>query len=110
MSELEQRERECLARYCALLAERLGADLLAVQMFDSDDIDLLVVTAGEIPEDEQEELRNEAHPVSLECGRRISLHFVSQASLVDPKTERVRELLVRIRSQAVNVWPGPVTM
>jgi hypothetical protein len=68
MSELDQRERECLARYCSLLAERLGEDLLAVQMFGSAD------------------------------------------SLMDPESARVRELRVRIRSQAVKVLPGPVTM
>jgi predicted nucleotidyltransferase len=124
MRELEQRERECLARYCSLLAERLGADLLAVQMFGSaargdmwpehssmhSDIDLLVITARELLEAEQEALTDETYPFYLECGRQISPNFVSQDSLAHPESESVRELLVRIRSQAVNVWPGPVTM
>jgi predicted nucleotidyltransferase len=124
MSELDQQERDCLARYCSLLAERLGGDLLAVQMFGSaargdmgaehspmhSDIDLLIVTARELPPAEQEALTTETYPFYLECGRQISPNFVSQDSLVHPESERVRELLLRLRTQAVVVWPGPVTM
>jgi predicted nucleotidyltransferase len=35
MQALAQSERECLARYLALLAERLGDRLLGVRMFGS---------------------------------------------------------------------------
>jgi len=103
MAELEQQERECLARYCSLLAERLGEDLLAVQMVGSEDIHLLVVTARELPAAEQEELTNETYPFYLECGRQFSPSFVSEDSLARPEVGR-------LRTQAVNVWPGPVTM
>jgi hypothetical protein len=78
-------------------------------MFGSD-IDLLVITAHQLPEAEEEALTAETHPFYLECGCQISPHFVSQDSLVHPESERVRELLLRLRSRAVNIWPGPVTM
>src|SRR5262249_10249004 len=72
---VDERERDCLRRYCGLLAERLGGDLVAVRMFGSaargdmwpahspmhSDVDLLVVTRGAVPARVQEELLNETY-------------------------------------------------
>jgi predicted nucleotidyltransferase len=117
-------ERECLGRYVRLLAERLGADLLAVRLFGSaargdmwpdhspmhSDIDLLVVTAREIGDDEEKKLVAETYELYLECGRQISPHFVSQDQIVKADSERIRDVLDRVRTEGVDVWPGPVTM
>jgi predicted nucleotidyltransferase len=117
-------ERECLGRYVGLLAERLGADLLAVRLFGSaargdtcpedspmrSDMDLLVVTARELGDDEEEKLVAETYEPYLECGRQISPHFVSQDQIVKPDSDRIRGVLDRVRTEGVDVWPGPVTM
>jgi hypothetical protein len=110
VTPLAPNERDCVARYCALLADRLGADLLAVKMFGSRTIELLVVTARELSGEEQEELVEATHPFYVECGRQISPHFLCQDRLVAPRSERVRELLGRVRTEGMDVWPGPVSM
>src|SRR5205085_11053840 len=85
---LTEPERDCLSRYCGLLATRLP-DLVVVRMFGSaargdmwpagspmhSDIDLLVVTREAVPEALQEELANETYPLYLESGRQLSPHF-----------------------------------
>jgi predicted nucleotidyltransferase len=82
-------------RYCALLRERLGADLVDITLFGSaargemwpdhspmhSDIDLLVITRGEIPPETQEELLNETYPLFLECGRQLSPQFRDEATI-----------------------------
>lgn len=119
MASLDERERDCLRRYCDLLHARLGEGLVAVRMFGSaargdmwgahapmnSDIDLLVVTADDVPEAEQEELLDETYPLYLECGRQLSPHFFSRRRLADPESERTRDFLARIEPDAVAVWP-----
>jgi predicted nucleotidyltransferase len=84
-----------MARYCALLRERLGDRLVEVRLFGSaargdmwpdhspmhSDIDLLVVTRGVVPEETQEELVNETYPLFLECGRQLSPQFRDEATV-----------------------------
>jgi predicted nucleotidyltransferase len=120
MAELTDTERACLARYCALLAERLGDRLVAVRMFGSaargdmwgpgspmhSDVDLLVVTRDAMPEREQDDLLNETYPLCLECGRQLSPHFFSEDRLAAPGDECTREFLARIEPEARVVWPA----
>jgi predicted nucleotidyltransferase len=107
---LDARERDCLRRYCELLAERLGDELVRVTMFGSaargdmwppgspmhSDIDLLVLTEHDVPETRQEELINATYPLFLECGRQLSPHFFRA---------RTVEFLVRVAEEGVDVWP-----
>ena len=120
MGELTAHERDCLRRYCALLAERLGERLLAVRMFGSaargdmwaahspmhSDIDLLVVTTEPVAEAEEEDLLNETYPLYLECGRQLSPHFFAERRLADPDDERTRDFLAGIAADGTEVWPG----
>jgi predicted nucleotidyltransferase len=119
MASLSANERDCLDRYCALLRERLGERLNEVRMFGSaargdmwraqssmnSDIDLLVVTRGDIPESEQDELLNETYPLYLECGRQLSPHFFSERRLAAPESPRTRDFLERVAPDALSVWP-----
>jgi predicted nucleotidyltransferase len=80
---LDERERDCLQRFCALLHDRLAERLVEVRMFGSaargdmwpshapqhSDIDLLGVTRAPVAPDEAEALLNETYPLYLECGR-----------------------------------------
>jgi predicted nucleotidyltransferase len=120
MAELTATERACLARYCDLLAERLGDRLVAVRMFGSaargdmwgerspmhSDVDLLVVTRESVSERERDDLLNETYPLYLECGRQLSPHFFTEERLAAPDDERTREFLERIESEARVVWPA----
>jgi hypothetical protein len=124
MSGLSPTERDCVGRYCALLAERLGPDLLAIRMFGSaargdmwperspmhSDIDLLVVTSREIGQAEDEALVAPTYELYLECGRQISPQFVCQDRLAAPDSERLRELLARLGTEGVELWPRRATM
>jgi predicted nucleotidyltransferase len=119
VGSLGQLERDCLARYCALLERRLGDGLVAVRVFGSaargdmwpghspmhSDIDLLVVTRAEVPAAEQEQLLEETYPLYLECGRQLSPHFFGKRRLAAPENARTRELLDRIAAESVVVWP-----
>jgi predicted nucleotidyltransferase len=119
MAELTDTERDCLARYCDLLAERLGARLVDVRMFGSaargdmwsasspmhSDVDLLVVTREAVPDDEQDDLLNETYPLYLECGRQLSPHFFSEQRLAAPADDLTREFLARIADDVRVVWP-----
>jgi predicted nucleotidyltransferase len=112
---LTEAERDCLDRYCARLAERLP-DLVAVRMFGSaargdmwpahspmhSDIDLLVVTRGDVGEDVREDLVNETYPLYLECGRQLSPAFMSEARLAEPG--EAAELVTRVAAEGVDVW------
>jgi predicted nucleotidyltransferase len=112
---LTDAERECLDRYCALLAERLP-DLVAVRMFGSaargdmwpahspmhSDVDLLVVTRGEVAEPVREALLNETYPLYLECGRQLSPAFMSEARLAEPG--EAAEFVARVAAEGVDVW------
>ena len=114
---LTETERECLERYCALLAARLP-DLVRVRMFGSaargdmwpahspmhSDIDLLVVTREEVPEDVQEKLGNETYPLYLECGRQLSPQFLAAARVAAPPDERTRAFVAQAEADGVDVW------
>jgi predicted nucleotidyltransferase len=119
MADLTDAERDCLERYCRLLAERLGERLVDVRMFGSaargdmwgahspmhSDVDLLVVTREPLAEAEQEDLCNETYPLYLECGRQLSPHFFSEARLAAPADELTRDFLARIADEVRVVWP-----
>ena len=119
MAALNELERECVQRFCALLRERLGEQLTQVRMFGSaargdmwparspmhSDVDLLIVTGEPVAEREQEVLVNEIYPLYLECGRQISPHFHDERSLAEPADERMREFVERVADDGVTVWP-----
>jgi predicted nucleotidyltransferase len=102
-------ERNCLRRYCELLSERLGDELVRVTMFGSaargdmwpedspmhSDIDLLVLTEHDVPERHQEELIDETYPLFLECGRQLSPHFFRAQTV---------EFLVQAAQEGVDVF------
>jgi predicted nucleotidyltransferase len=110
---LDERERDCLRRYCELLAGRLGQELVRVRMFGSaargdmwppgspmhSDIDLLVVTRRGVPEAVQEELLNETYPLYLECGRQLSPTFLTEA-----RAAEASEFLAQVERDGVDVW------
>jgi hypothetical protein len=118
---LTEAERDCLNRYCRLLAARLGDRLVLVRMFGSaargdmwpaysphhSDIDLLVVTRDAVAEDEREALLDETYPLYLECGRQLSPAFFSQARMAAPESARTREFLARVADEGVDVWSSP---
>jgi predicted nucleotidyltransferase len=103
-------ERDCLERYLELLAQRLGDDLVEAVVFGSvargeawpagmhirSDLDLLVRTRRELPEDEKAALFDETYPLFLECGRQISPAIVSRPS---------PELESAVAEDGVRVWP-----
>jgi predicted nucleotidyltransferase len=119
VSSLDDRERDCLDRYCSVLDERLRERLVEVRMFGSaargdmwgahspmnSDIDLLVMTRNDVTEPERDELLNETYPLYLECGRQLSPHFFSERRLAQPESERTSEFLARIGPESVTVWP-----
>src|SRR4051794_29595387 len=119
MAALNDVERACLSRFCRLLEQRLGDRLAEVRMFGSaargdmwsahspmhSDVDLLVVTRLEVPEEQQEALLDETYPLYLECGRQLSPHFFSERRLRDPGDLRTRDFLEQIERDAVVVWP-----
>jgi predicted nucleotidyltransferase len=120
VGRLNDLERACLSRFCALLQERLGERLVEVRIFGSaargdmwpahspmhSDIDLLVVTRSDIPEDESDELLNETYPLYLECGRQLSPHFFSQRRLAEPEDQRAAEFLERVAAESVPCFLG----
>jgi predicted nucleotidyltransferase len=115
---LDERERDCLRRYCDLLADRLGDTLLNIRMFGSaargdmwpddsphhSDVDLLVMTREAVPEETREELINETYPLYLECGRQLSPHFFTEQRLATPESERTRAFLAEVERDGVDVW------
>jgi hypothetical protein len=117
MAMLTETERDCLDRYCGLLAARLR-DLVVVRMFGSaargdmwpasspmhSDIDLLVVTREAVPEAVRAELENETYPLYLECGRQLSPQFFTQARREAPESERTRAFLAQVEAEGVDVW------
>ena len=120
VGRLDDLERECLERFCALLHERLGHRLLEVRLFGSaargdmwpahspmhSDVDLLVVTREPVTAREEEELLNETYPLYLECGRQLSPHFFAERRLAEPEDERTRRFLEGVAGEAVTVWPA----
>jgi predicted nucleotidyltransferase len=120
MAALTETERDCLDRYTALLAARLGDRLVEIRMFGSaargdmwgahspmhSDVDLLVVTTAAVPAAEQEYLLNETYPLYLECGRQLSPQFYTEERLAAPGDERTRAFLARIARDVRVVWPA----
>jgi predicted nucleotidyltransferase len=117
MAGLSEPERHCLVRYCTLLREELGEQLVEVRMFGSaargdmwpahspmhSDIDLLVVTRDPVPEGDRMRLLDATYPLYLECGRQLSPHFFDEQRLAAPEDQRTRVFLERIAPDAVVV-------
>ncbi len=89
LRHLSAPERAAVRRFVALLIERLGRNVVEVQLFGSaargdmwsaqmpmrSDIDLLVLTREPVAPTVQGDLDNETYPLFLECGRQIGLLF-----------------------------------
>jgi predicted nucleotidyltransferase len=115
---LGETERDCLERYCALLRSRLGDELVAIRMFGSaargdmwpahspmhSDVDLLVVTRGEVLASTRDELVDETYPFFLECGRQFSPTYFAEGRLATPTDERTRDFLAQVERDGVDVW------
>ena len=107
---LTEVERDCLERYLGLLAERLGDDLVEAVVFGSvargeawpagmpirSDLDLLVRTRRELPEEEKAALFDLTYPLFLECGRQISPAITARPS---------GSLAAAVAEDGVRVWP-----
>ncbi len=112
-------EQACLGRYLELLRERLGERLLAVRLFGSaaradmwpaaspmhSDIDVLVVTDGELAAGERDDLVDETYPLYLECGRQISPQFLSAGEVRAPSGAARRAFLERVAEEGRTLWP-----
>lgn len=118
LEPLEPAERECLDRYLVTLRERLGAKLRRVVLFGSaargdmwrampirSDIDLLVLTEGDVDEADQEELANATFPLFLECGRQIAPQFRTVGWFASPP-DRHQEFVARIHAEGVDLIVG----
>jgi predicted nucleotidyltransferase len=106
-------ERRTLDAYVALLRERLGERLLAVRVFGSvargerwpagmpirSDLDLVVLVAEPLPEQEIDELVDETYPLFLESGRQLSPQFRT------PEQHAASPSRAAVDADAVEVWP-----
>ena len=63
------------------------------------DLDLLVVTREQLPEETKDALFDETYPLFLECGRQISPAFVTQGKLSE-------SLAAASARDGVRIWPG----
>lgn len=109
---LSDLERGCLDRYLDLLAECLGDDLVEAVVFGSvargeawpsgmsirSDLDLLVRTRRELPDEEKGELVDATYPLFLECGRQISPAIVCVGTISE-------SLAAAVAADGVTVWP-----
>jgi hypothetical protein len=114
---LNDAERACLARYCALLAERVrarrGVDVrvrgarghVAARFADALGRRPARRHARRGPGGGPGGLLNETYPLYLECGRQLSPHFFSRGRLAAPVDDRTREFLRELGADAVVVWP-----
>jgi predicted nucleotidyltransferase len=108
-------ERRTLDAYVSLVAERLGGRLVAIRVFGSvargeswpvgmpirSDLDLLVLVARPLSEQERVELVDETLPLFLESGRQISPQFRTvDVHASSPSREAIDR-------DAVEVWPCP---
>jgi predicted nucleotidyltransferase len=109
---LAEVERSCLARYVELIVDELGEELVEVVLFGSvargetwprgmairSDIDVLVVTASELPTKREQELVGATYELFLECGRQIGPHFRTRAQFEDSSAflENVRRDGIRL--------------
>lgn len=110
LAVLTETERACLDRYIELLVARLGDELVEIVVFGSvargeswpagmpirSDLDLLVRTRAELPQDQKHALFDETYPLFLECGRQISPAIVAEPS---------ESLAAAVESDGVRVWP-----
>jgi predicted nucleotidyltransferase len=119
VASLTDAERECVRRYCALVADTLGPNLRRVILFGSaargdmwpeaspmhSDVDLLVETDREVAADERSDLVDATYELFLECGRQISPTFRTVEQLASSRDERVQEFAERLAADGVVVWP-----
>lgn len=110
---LNDRERECVRRYVALLVERLAANLVQAWLFGSaargdmwpdkmpmrSDIDLLVLSREPIEEAVQQELGDETYPLFLECGRQIAPQFRTMTWFDVLDEESDQAFVARVRQE-----------
>lgn len=110
---LNDTERRTLDAYVAVLEEALGERLLAVRVFGSvargeswprgmpirSDLDLLVLVADPVTEDEEQALVDATFPLFLESGRQISPQFRTREQHAASPSR------AGIDADAVEVWP-----
>jgi hypothetical protein len=115
MPELDTAERECLARYCAEVARRLGARLIRIELFGPAargedpgphprELDVLVVTRSTLTLADEGALVDAVYPLLAEFERRVRPHVFAAAQLDAPDSELVRELLARVAEEGVVIW------
>ncbi|HVN87612.1 MAG TPA: nucleotidyltransferase domain-containing protein [Candidatus Binatia bacterium] len=112
-------ERSCVERYVALVAERLGSNLLDVWLFGSaargdmwgahmpmhSDIDVLVLTADAVAPAAQDELIDETYPLFLECGRQIAPQFKVADEFRTSTSAHVQTFRQRVDVEGTRLFP-----
>jgi predicted nucleotidyltransferase len=110
LEHLAPNERACGQRFLAMLAERLGVNLLEVWLYGSaargdmwssrmpmhSDVDLLVLTEEAVAAADRDALVNETYPLFLECGRQISPQFRAAEAFLTSGDARVHAVRSRV--------------
>lgn len=113
LRHLSAPERAAVRRSVTLLTERLGRNVVEVQLFGSaargdmwsarmpmrSDIDLLVLTQEPVAPTVQSDLDNETYPLFLESGRQISLLFRTVAEFAAPVDDKARGFVARVQDE-----------
>ncbi len=121
LQHLNAAERSAVQRFVALLIERLGNNVVEVQLFGSaargdmwsgrmpmrSDIDLLVLTREPVVPTVQGDLDNETYPLFLECGRQISLLFRTVAEFAAPVDDKGRSFVARVQEEGRVLYRVP---
>jgi predicted nucleotidyltransferase len=115
---LSDAERSCLARYVAVLLERLDDRLEEIVLFGSvargeswpagmpirSDLDLLVITKTTLEENTTSELLDATLPLFLECGRQIGPQFRTREQLESPSDDRTAAFLANLERDGICLY------
>jgi predicted nucleotidyltransferase len=112
-------EWTCIRHFFEDLHARLGDRLREVWLYGSaargdmwppsrpmkSDIDVLVITADPLSDDEQNGLIQLTYPLYLECGRQISPQFMTASEWTAPSARRT-DFVARVRAEGERLLPS----